>query len=95
MIEQILSQLRQLKLTGMASALQAQLEQPGAYEGLAFAERLQFLVDHEDQERNQRKQERLTRAAQFKLKAYAKNIDYQHPRGLQQSQWQRCCWETG
>ena len=86
MIEQTLSQLRQLKLSGMASALQTQLEQPGAYEGLAFAERRQFLVDHEDQERNQRKQERLTRAAQFKLKAHAKDIDYQHPRGLQQSQ---------
>jgi DNA replication protein DnaC len=28
----------------------------------------------------------LTRAAQFKLKAHAKDIDYQHTRGLQQSQ---------
>jgi hypothetical protein len=39
----------------MASALKTQLDQPGTYEGLAFAERLQLLVDHEDQERNQRK----------------------------------------
>ena len=85
MIKQTLSQLR-LKLSGMASALQTQLEQPGAYEGLAFAGRLQFLVDHEDHERNQRKQERLTRAAQFKLRAHAKDIDYQHTRGLQPSQ---------
>ena len=51
MIETTLSQLRQLKLNGMASALQTQREQPGTYEGLAFAERLQLLVDHEDQER--------------------------------------------
>lgn len=86
MIEQTMSQLRQLKLCGMAAALQIQLEQPGTYEGLAFNERLQLLVDYEDQERNQRKQERLIRAAQFKLKAHAKDIDYQHPRGLQQSQ---------
>jgi DNA replication protein DnaC len=86
MIETTLSQLRQLKLTGMASALHTQLDQPGTYEGLAFAERLQLLVDHEDQERNQRKQDRLTRAAQFKLKAHAKDIDYQSGRGLQQSQ---------
>ena len=86
MIETILNQLRQLKLNGMASALQTQLDQPGTYEGLAFAERLQLLVDHEDQERNQRKQDRLTRAAQFKLKAHAKDIDYQPARGLQQSQ---------
>jgi len=86
MIECILNQLRQLKLSGMASALQTQREQPGVYEGLAFAERLQLLVDYEEQDRHQRKQDRLTRAAQFKLKACAKDIDYQHTRGLQQSQ---------
>ena len=38
MIETTISQLRQLKLNGMASALQTQREQPGTYEGLAFAE---------------------------------------------------------
>jgi DNA replication protein DnaC len=86
MIESILSQLRQLKLNGMASALQTQVEQPGTYEGLSFAERLHCLVDHEHQERNQRKQDRLIGAARFKLKAHAKDIDYQHARGLQQSQ---------
>jgi DNA replication protein DnaC len=86
MIENTLSQLRQLKLSGMASALQTQLEQPGTYEGLAFSERLQLLVDHEDQERNQRKHDRLIGSAKFKLKAHAKDIDYQPARGLQQSQ---------
>jgi DNA replication protein DnaC len=86
MIQQLLSQLHQLKLSGMASALRTQQEQPGTYEGLAFAERLQCLIDQEDQARNQRKQERLTRAGQFKLSAHAKDIDYQHARGLQQSQ---------
>ena len=74
MIETTLSQLRQPKLNGMASALQTQREQPGTYEGLAFAERLQLLVDHEDQERNQRKQERLIRGAQFKLKAQPRTL---------------------
>lgn len=34
MIETTLQQLRQLKISGMASALQTQLEQPGTYEGL-------------------------------------------------------------
>jgi DNA replication protein DnaC len=70
----------------MAYALQTQLDLSGTYEGLAFAERLQLLVDYEDQERNQRKQDRLTRAAQFKLKAHAKDIYYQGGRGIQQSQ---------
>ena len=86
MIETTLNQLRQLKLNGMASALQTRLDQPGTYEGLAFAERLQLLVNHEDQERHQRKRDRLTRAAQFKLKAHAKDIDYLPARGLQPSQ---------
>ena len=38
MTTQILTWLRQLKLDGMAHALQSQLEQVGAYEGLAFTE---------------------------------------------------------
>jgi len=86
MIESRLNQLRQLKLNGMAAALQDQQEHPGTYEGLAFDERLQLLIDHEELERNQRKQDRLTSQAQFKLKAYPKDIDYQHTRGLQKSQ---------
>lgn len=86
MIEQTLTQLRHMKLTGMACALQTQREQPGTYESLAFAERLQLLVDQEAQQRQQRKQERLIQTAQFKLKAYAQGIDYQHPRGLPQAQ---------
>lgn len=48
MIESILTQLRQLKLSGMASALSTQLKQLGTYE--TFAERLQLLVDHEEQD---------------------------------------------
>jgi len=44
MIELTINQLRQLKLNGMASGLQIQLDQPGTYEGLAFAERLQLLA---------------------------------------------------
>lgn len=86
MIESLLNQLRHLKLSGMAAALQSQREQPGTYEGLAFTERLQLLLDQEDQERQQRKQDRLLRLAQFKLNAYPKDIDYQHARGLKQAQ---------
>jgi DNA replication protein DnaC len=86
MIESLLNQLRHLKLSGMTAALQTQREHPGTYEGLSFAERLQLLVNHEEQERSQRKQDRLTSQAQFKLKAYPTEIDYQHSRGLQRSQ---------
>jgi len=86
MIDQTLLQLRQLKLSGMAMALQTQSEQPGTYEGLSFNERLHLLVDSEQLERDNRKQQRLIRGAKFKLNANVRDIDYQHPRGLQQSQ---------
>lgn len=85
MIEQTLNQLRQLKLQGMATALMSQLEQPGTYEALSFEERLQLLSDQECQVREQRKQQRLIKAARFKIAAHARAIDYQHPRGLKQS----------
>ena len=79
-------QLRQLKLSGMAHALQTQLEQIGTYEGLSFIERLSLLLDQESLCRDQRKQERLIRQARFKLRASVQDIDYQHPRNITQSQ---------
>ena len=85
MIEQTLAQLRTLRLSGMANALASQIEQPGTYEGLSFEERLQLLTDSEDQDRDQRKQSRLLKAAKFKIAANAKDIDYEHPRGLKQA----------
>ncbi|MGB5642606.1 MAG: ATP-binding protein, partial [Gammaproteobacteria bacterium] len=85
MIEQTLTQLRQLKLSGMANALASQIEQPGTYEALCFEERVQLLTDSEQLDRNQRKQQRLLKAARLKIDANPKDIDYQHPRGLQQA----------
>ena len=86
MIEPLITQLRSLKLTGMANALQLQTEQPGNYGELAFEHRLQLLTDAEAHDRTHRKQQRLLKAAKFKLNANPKEIDYQHPRGLKQSQ---------
>ncbi len=94
---QTLAQLRQLKLSGMATALQAQLEQVGTYEDLSFLDRLGLLVDQECLSREQRKQHRLVRQARFKLQATIQEIDYQHPRnitpkqiaGLAQGEWIR------
>lgn len=83
--DNILTQLRQLKLSGMAIAIQSQIEQPGTYESLSFEERFQFLIEQEFTERSQRKQQRLIRAAKFKIQAHAKAIDYNHPRGLKKS----------
>ena len=86
MTTQTLTALRQLKLGGMANALQSQLEQVGTYEGLAFTERLALLVEQETLIREQRKQERLIRQARFKLAACVADIDYQHRRNITASQ---------
>jgi DNA replication protein DnaC len=86
MTTQTMTQLRQLKLGGMAVALQTQLEQVGTYEALPFIERLSLLVEQENLSREQRKQERLIRQARFKLKACVQDIDYQHPRNITPSQ---------
>ena len=65
MLEQTLTQLRQLKLSGMANALVSQMDQPNTYEGLPFEQRLQLLADSEYQDREHRKQQRLLKAAKF------------------------------
>jgi len=81
-----LARLRDLRLGGMAQALQTQQEQVGTYEGLAFMERLSLLVEQECIEREHRKQTRLIRQARFKLSATVQDIDYQHPRNIKQAQ---------
>lgn len=86
MQSQTLNQLQKLKLGGMAAALQNQLEQIGTYEGLSFIERLSLLLEQENLQREQRKQNRLIKQAKFKLHACIQDIDYQHPRNLKKSQ---------
>lgn len=85
MINQTLTQLRHLKLNGMATALAMQTEQPGNYDNLSFEERIGLLTDSEQHEREQRKQQRLLKAAKLKINAHARDIDYAQPRGLNQS----------
>lgn len=85
MAAETITALRQLKLGGMAHALQNQLEQLGTYEGLAFTERLTLLVEQETLTREQRKQQRLIRQARFKLSACVTDIDYQHRRNLKKA----------
>ena len=81
-----LARLRDLRLSGMATALTQQTEQPGAYEDLPFLDRLALLVESECLQRAQRKQDRLVHQARFKLRARLQDIDYEHPRGLQRAQ---------
>ena len=83
---QTLIRLRDLKLGGMAAALEQQQGQPSTYDELPFTERLELLLDREYQSRDHRKQDRLVRQARFKLQATITDIDYQHPRNLKKTQ---------
>ena len=74
MTQQTLTRLRHLKLTGMADAVQQQLEQASTYEGLPFIERLSLLVEHEQLSREQRKQARLVKQARLKLQATVQEV---------------------
>ena len=79
----------------MANALAMQLEQPGNYDELSVEQRLQLLTDAEQLDRDQRKQRRLLKAAKLKLHATGQDIDYHHPRGLQQAKMAsllQCQW---
>jgi len=82
-----LIRLRDLKLGGMAAALEHQQNQPGTYDELSFTERLELLLDREFQTREHRKQDRLVRQARFKPRASVQDIDYQHPRNLKRPKW--------
>lgn len=81
-----LARLRDLRLGGMAQALERQLEQVGTYDALPFLERMGLLVEDECLEREHRKQDRFVRQARFKLRATVQDIDYQHPRNIKQAQ---------
>lgn len=82
---QSLQQLRQLKLTGLADALEMQFNQPNTYNELGFAERISLAIQQEISSRQDKRLQRLLRAARFKVAARLEDIDYSHPRGLKQS----------
>ena len=84
--QQSLQQLRQLKLTGMADALELQWSQPQTYEDISFDERMGLIIASEMSSRDNKRLQRLLKAAKFKTPARLEDINYSHPRGLKQSQ---------
>jgi len=85
--QQTLQQLRNLKLTGMAIALEQQQTQLATHDELGFEERLSLLVDREMTHRSNNKVSRLLNAAKLKIQANPEDIDYTHPRGLMKNQF--------
>ncbi|AWB35842.1 IS21-like element helper ATPase IstB [Orrella marina] len=82
-----IAQLRDLKLLGMANALQRQMEQPGSSD-MTFEERLAFLVQHESDHRNERRYTRLIQQAKLKYsQACIEDFDTRAGRGVERSQF--------
>jgi DNA replication protein DnaC len=76
------NQLTTLKLSGVKTALLQQIEQPNLYMEQNFEERLSLLLEYEIAGREQRRIERLTKQAKFRLRANLQEIDYHIERGL-------------
>jgi DNA replication protein DnaC len=93
---QTVEKLKQMRLLGMAAALEDQL-QVAETAGLCFEERLGLMVDREQTERdNRRLKTRLTKA-KLKQQASMEDIDYSGARGLDKAQLLdlgSCRWVT-
>ncbi len=82
MMHTTLTQLRSLKLDGLATGLEEQLAQP-AMSALSFEERIALLVDREVHARNDRKLARLLKNAKLKYgQATIEDIDSRTGRGI-------------
>ena len=78
----IFEQLRELKLTGMHAALTEQMTMDDGLASLSFEERLGLLVDREISTRADRQLQYRLRRARLRQQACVEDIDYRHPRGL-------------
>lgn len=79
-----IERLRQLRLKGMAEALQNQARSL-EFIGLTFEEQIGILIDCEYTHRQNRRLARLLTDARLKLPACIEDIDYQQSRGLDRS----------
>jgi DNA replication protein DnaC len=79
-----LDKLRQLRLTGMLTALEEQLNTPDL-QSLTFEERLGLMVDREISERHHRRLQSRLKQAGFQQPAVWEDIDFKSPRGLDKS----------
>ena len=77
-----LTQLRTLRLDGMARALEDQLAQPGAT-ALSFEERIAMIIDREVTFRDTKRLTRLLKQAKLKVgSACLEDVDYRPGRGI-------------
>jgi len=85
LIEQTLTQLNELKLTGMAAALEEQRGVPDV-QSLTFEDRFALLLDRESTVREHRRRTRLLRQAKLRLPAATiEDLNFRAKRGLDRS----------
>ena len=84
LIEPTLARLQELRLTGMAAALEEQRGVPDI-QSLSFEDRLALLIERETTERESRRLTRLLRQAKLRLDATVEDLDFRSPRGLDRS----------
>lgn len=84
LLQPTLTRLRDLRLTGMADALEEQQAVPDI-QGLSFEDRLTLLVEREATVRQDRRQTQLLRQAKLRLPASIEDLDFRSPRGLDRS----------
>lgn len=82
----ILTQLRQLKLAALASALEQQRQSPHTYANLGFEERLGLLVEQEQLSRDNTRLARLRKEAALRLRATPEGLRYPAARGVRPEQ---------
>ena len=84
LLEQTFTQLHELRLTGMAAALEEQQAVPDV-QSLSFEDRLALLLERETTVREDRRLTRLLRQAKLRLPATIEDLDFRTPRGLDRS----------
>lgn len=85
-MDQIHEQLKVLRLSHAAKALEQQREQLSTYAELGFEERLTLLLESEQLGRDQAKILRLKRQAKLRLDALPSQLLYKEDRGLKRTQ---------
>jgi DNA replication protein DnaC len=79
-----LERLNELRLTGMAAALEEQLLMPDV-DSLSFEDRLALLLEREVTQREDRRLTRLLQLAKLRLSAAVEDLDFRASRGLDRS----------
>jgi DNA replication protein DnaC len=81
LLQPTIEKLHELRLLGMAKALEEQLRMPDMTD-LSFEDRLGLLLDRESTSRSSKRLQTRLQKAHLRQQACLEDIDYQHPRGL-------------